>query len=166
MKKGVSPEDDAVRLVVERRPVGGGFNLMSIQVPTGTPSEKSIRAGLRKLGFEFIAQVAGNRTVFAFYIPGRTAIDFAQLLGENAKTLVDSHCSYGSGTSCKHKDKYEYCVDEGATINRCDDRTGTFCSGMCVTWVPPTNCKEEQSGTAESRRRPTGKASPARKSTR
>lgn len=142
MKHLMSEEEFAasnLRTQIETRPLFDGLSIVLIRVKAGVSRGDAIAESLNTLGLPFIEYATETSRLFAVYRSERQPIDFRAFFGP--ETLVDSNCSYGHGARCRHRDKQEYCVDSGASANRCDDRRG-YCAAMYNEWEPPTRCGE------------------------
>lgn len=123
--------------VIEEHPVADDLAIVTIRVQSST---RHLKQQLNSLGIEYLEESGPSGGIISFYRKKRLTLDYTKLLGPGAETLVDSTCSYGkrSGTRCRRRTKNEYCVDDGASANRCSDRNDFGCSRTYSSRTPPT----------------------------
>lgn len=143
----VALDNPSTQAIVESHPLMKGVNVVTVFVRTASDIQRTATAYANSSKLETVSRDIGDWTTITFHESIDNRVDYAKLLSISPKTLVDSRCSYGkrSGFKCKGKTKYEYCVDSGASANRCSDRNDFGCSRLWYSWVPPSRCRESDS---------------------
>ncbi len=110
-----------------------------LEAPESSTMVQSASSYFRSNSFAFARISTKVSDMFTVYVPSDKKIDFKEVFRVNI--LVDSSCEWNSGWLCRNDNGplIERCKDNGASANRCDDRSG-LCSHYYFSWTPPTEC--------------------------